>query len=294
MKILTTLLIALFLLVVPHMSYGSGQLKYRIQCGLSSDTDLHQKLNAIPDLKTFTLPSGSKIYFSGGYFNKYTQAKKRLEEVHGAGFSDAFIRVFKYSNLLSRSVGDSYIEKVKIKIQVSLMRDTISTNSTAVKVNTSPKKIYSRAEIERIKEKAALRKAKEKRENGSSEPKIKERKIKVDEEEKENIVKEPPVFKIFLGKSNNGEEGKEFKQLKNETTFIGINSAEIKNHERNGNFLEVTVDFVSEIISCVKDKNSKIIAGDPEKVKKVYDTWKFSKNVKSNDPNWALIETNIN
>ena len=43
-----------------------------------------------------------------------------------------------------------------------------------------------------------------------------------------------------------------------ETTFIGINSAEIKNHERNGNFLEVTVEFVSEIISCVKDKNSKI------------------------------------
>ena len=80
---------------------------------------------------------------------------------------------------------------------------------------------------------------------------------------------------------------------KSETTFIGINSAEIKNHERNGNFLEVTVDFVSEIISCIKDKNSKIIAGDPEKVKKVYDTWKFSKDIKSNDPNWLLIETNL-
>ena len=80
---------------------------------------------------------------------------------------------------------------------------------------------------------------------------------------------------------------------KSETTFIGINSAEIKSHERNGNLLEVTVDFVSEIISCVKDKNSKIIAGDPGKVKKVHDTWKFSKDVKSNDPNWSLIETNI-
>ena len=80
---------------------------------------------------------------------------------------------------------------------------------------------------------------------------------------------------------------------KSETTFIGINSAEIKKHERNGNFLEVTVDFVSEIISCVKDKESKIISGNPEKVKKVYDTWKFSKDVKSNDPNWSLIETNI-
>ena len=78
-----------------------------------------------------------------------------------------------------------------------------------------------------------------------------------------------------------------------ETTFIGINSAEIKNHERKGNFLEVTVEFVSEIISCVKDKNSKIVAGDPEKVKKVYDTWKFSKDVKSNDPNWSLIETSV-
>ena len=78
-----------------------------------------------------------------------------------------------------------------------------------------------------------------------------------------------------------------------ETTFIGINSAEIKDHQRNGNFLEVTVDFVSEIISCVKDKDSKIISGNPEKVKKVYDTWKFSKDVKSNDPNWSLIETNI-
>ena len=87
---------------------------------------------------------------------------------------------------------------------------------------------------------------------------------------------------------------KKARNVTSETTFIGINSAEIKDHQRNGNFLEVTVDFVSEIISCVKDKDSKIIAGDPEKVKKVYDTWKFSKNVKSNDPNWSLIETNIN
>ena len=78
-----------------------------------------------------------------------------------------------------------------------------------------------------------------------------------------------------------------------ETTFIGINSAEIKDHQRNGNFLEVTVDFVSEIISCVKDKEDKILSGDPDKVKKVFDTWKFSKDVKSNDPNWSLIETSV-
>ena len=78
-----------------------------------------------------------------------------------------------------------------------------------------------------------------------------------------------------------------------EITFIGIKSADIKEHKKIDKVLQVTVDFVSEIISCVKDKNSKILAGDPEKVKKVHDTWKFSKDVKSNDPTWALIETNI-
>ena len=76
-----------------------------------------------------------------------------------------------------------------------------------------------------------------------------------------------------------------------EMTFIGINSAEIKNHEKNNGFLEVKVDFVSEIISCVKNNENKIISGDPKKVKKVYDTWKFSKNINSNNPNWLLIET---
>jgi predicted lipid-binding transport protein (Tim44 family) len=76
-----------------------------------------------------------------------------------------------------------------------------------------------------------------------------------------------------------------------ETTFIGINSASIKEHHYLNNIIEVTVDFVSEIISCVKDKNNKILSGDPEKVKKVYDTWKFLKDTRSNNPNWLLIDT---
>ncbi len=76
-----------------------------------------------------------------------------------------------------------------------------------------------------------------------------------------------------------------------ETTFIGISSAEIKNHENNKGLLRVTVDFASEIISCIKDKDGKILSGDPKKVKKVYDTWVFSKETSSNNPNWSLIGT---
>tara|TARA_B100000941_G_C28344288_1_gene468359 strand:- start:209 stop:796 length:588 start_codon:yes stop_codon:yes gene_type:complete len=81
------------------------------------------------------------------------------------------------------------------------------------------------------------------------------------------------------------------KSYSSETTFIGINSAEVKEHQQNKNMLEVTVEFVSEIISCVKDKDNKIISGDPEKIKKVLDTWKFSKDSRSNNPNWLLIDT---
>ena len=81
--------------------------------------------------------------------------------------------------------------------------------------------------------------------------------------------------------------------LFSETTFIGINSADVKEHKQNNNMLEVTVNFVSEIISCVKDKDKKIISGDPDTIKKVYDTWKFSRDSKSTSPNWLLIDTQV-
>tara|TARA_B100000787_G_C16132563_1_gene268096 strand:+ start:42 stop:635 length:594 start_codon:yes stop_codon:yes gene_type:complete len=76
-----------------------------------------------------------------------------------------------------------------------------------------------------------------------------------------------------------------------EITFIGIKSAAIKTHKKVEDSLEVTVDFVSEIITCIKDKDKKIISGDNEKIKTVYDTWIFSKDIKSPNPNWLLIDT---
>ena len=76
-----------------------------------------------------------------------------------------------------------------------------------------------------------------------------------------------------------------------ETTFIGINSAMIKNHQKKNNILEVTVEFVSEIISTLRDKDKKILSGEPDKIKKVYDSWKFSRDLRSLNPNWLLIDT---
>ena len=76
-----------------------------------------------------------------------------------------------------------------------------------------------------------------------------------------------------------------------EITFIGINSAVIKEHKKVDKILNVTVDFIAEIITCIKDKNKNIISGDPKKIKKIYDTWVFSRDITSANPNWQLVDT---
>tara|TARA_B100001057_G_scaffold441884_1_gene476839 strand:- start:296 stop:892 length:597 start_codon:yes stop_codon:yes gene_type:complete len=76
-----------------------------------------------------------------------------------------------------------------------------------------------------------------------------------------------------------------------EITFIGINSAKIKEHNKIGTMLKVTVDFVAEVITCIRDKEKKIVSGDPDKIKTIYDTWVFSRDTNSSNPNWQLVDT---
>jgi len=76
-----------------------------------------------------------------------------------------------------------------------------------------------------------------------------------------------------------------------EITFIGIDSATIKEHKKIDKILNVTVDFIAEVITCIKDKDKKIISGNPEKIKKIYDTWVFSRDTTSINPNWQLVNT---
>ena len=81
------------------------------------------------------------------------------------------------------------------------------------------------------------------------------------------------------------------KELKYETTFIGIKSSKILEFKKIENIYKVTVNFVSEIITCARDKNNKIVEGDPDTIKTANDIWKFSKNMWSQDPTWYLVET---
>ena len=81
------------------------------------------------------------------------------------------------------------------------------------------------------------------------------------------------------------------KKLKYETTFIGLKSSKILEFKKIENIYKVTVNFVSEIITCVKDKNNKVIEGNPDTIKTVNDVWSFSKNMWSQDPTWYLVDT---
>ena len=81
------------------------------------------------------------------------------------------------------------------------------------------------------------------------------------------------------------------KQLKSETTFIGFKSIKILEFKKIENIYKVTVNFVSEIITCVKDKNNRIIEGNPDVIKTVNDVWRFAKNMWSRDPTWYLVDT---
>ena len=76
-----------------------------------------------------------------------------------------------------------------------------------------------------------------------------------------------------------------------EITFIGIKSADIKEHKKIDKAIQVTVDFVGEIITCIRDKEKKIISGSPDKIKTIYDTWTFSRDIRTAIPNWLLVNT---
>ena len=78
--------------------------------------------------------------------------------------------------------------------------------------------------------------------------------------------------------------------VKSEFTFIGIKESSVEKYEKYKDNLFATVKFVAEVISVKKDRENKTIEGNPDKIKFVTDSWKFTRNIKQKDPNWYLSE----
>ena len=85
-------------------------------------------------------------------------------------------------------------------------------------------------------------------------------------------------------------ETRNSEKIKSEFTFIGMKESSVEKYEKANDILFATVRFVAEVISVKKDKDDKIIDGNPDKIKFVTDIWKFTKNIKKNSPNWYLSE----
>ena len=78
--------------------------------------------------------------------------------------------------------------------------------------------------------------------------------------------------------------------IKSEFTFIGVKESSVEKYEKIKDNLFATVKFVAEVISVKTDKDHKIIEGNPDKIKFVTDSWKFTKNINNKSLNWYLSE----
>jgi predicted lipid-binding transport protein (Tim44 family) len=84
---------------------------------------------------------------------------------------------------------------------------------------------------------------------------------------------------------------REKRQEKVEFNFVGIEKAEITDASMKNGFVQVTVRFVSQLISATRDADGAVIDGDPTHVTDVTDIWTFGRTVPSRDPNWKLVAT---
>lgn len=78
-----------------------------------------------------------------------------------------------------------------------------------------------------------------------------------------------------------------------EAEFIGVRETSVHEvrFDKDTNKAEITMRFVAELTSVVRDKGGDIIEGSPTAIKRQKDTWTFARTMASNDPNWLLVAT---
>ncbi|MFQ6546894.1 Tim44/TimA family putative adaptor protein [Aestuariibius sp. 2305UL40-4] len=88
-------------------------------------------------------------------------------------------------------------------------------------------------------------------------------------------------------------EQREREGLTIEATFVGVGDVTVKEatFDREAGVGEITVRFLGELTSVVRDRGGDIIEGDPNSIKRQKDVWTFSRRMGADDPNWTLVAT---
>jgi predicted lipid-binding transport protein (Tim44 family) len=76
-----------------------------------------------------------------------------------------------------------------------------------------------------------------------------------------------------------------------ETRFVSIDTTDITAAELRAKTAQITLRFVSQLVSATRDRNGNVIDGSADKVTSVTDVWTFARDVTARDPNWKLVAT---
>ena len=84
---------------------------------------------------------------------------------------------------------------------------------------------------------------------------------------------------------------RESKSEKIQSSFVGIDKADIVSADMKNGEAHVTLKVVSKLISATRNKADEVVDGDPETIVEVKDVWTFARDTRSKDPNWKLVAT---
>jgi predicted lipid-binding transport protein (Tim44 family) len=77
-----------------------------------------------------------------------------------------------------------------------------------------------------------------------------------------------------------------------DSRFVGIDKATMQSASLiGGKKANITMAFVSELITATYDKAGEVVEGDPKEIREVTDVWTFERDVTSRNPNWKLVAT---
>lgn len=81
--------------------------------------------------------------------------------------------------------------------------------------------------------------------------------------------------------------------LRIEATFVGLSEMTLHDasFDPETGQAEVTVRYIAQLTSVVRNEKGEVIEGDPNKVKKQKDIWTYARRMGADDPNWSLVET---
>jgi predicted lipid-binding transport protein (Tim44 family) len=102
-----------------------------------------------------------------------------------------------------------------------------------------------------------------------------------------NTLLSAEVYENFAG----AIRSRELANNTQESTLVGIDTADLLEIEMQDDDAMVTVKFVSEQINATLDDNGEVVDGDRNTVVTVTDIWTFARDTRASDPNWKLVAT---